>query len=156
MIGFEVDFEKDFSIHPQIANTILRALPDWFGIEEAIVGYCEESAKLPMVVLTLDEKPIGFCSLKVNYGVNCELHVLGILPEFHGKGLGKMMLDFIEHYCREQAIPYLSVKTLSERHPDPFYARTRRFYAQCGFVAFEEFPDLWGTENPCLLMIKAV
>ena len=156
MIGFEVDFEKDFSKHPKIVDKVLRELPDWFGQEDAIVKYCEESVNLPMVVLTLDEKPIGFCSLKVNYGINCDLYVLGILPDYHHKGLGQQMVTFIERYCRENEIPYMSVKTLSERNPDEFYARTRKFYEKCGFAAFEEFPELWGEENPCLLMIKPV
>ena len=66
------------------------------------------------------------------------------------------MVAFIEDYCRENEIPYMSVKTLSERHPDEFYTRTRKFYEKCGFIAFEEFPELWGKENPCLLMIKPV
>lgn len=156
MIGFDVEFEKDSLKRSKIVNDVLRALPEWFGLEDSIVEYCEESEKLPMAVLTLDEKPIGFCSLKVNYGINCDLYVLGILPGYHRTGLGQKMVAFIERYCCDNEIPYMSVKTLSERHPDEFYARTRKFYEKCGFVAFEEFPELWGKENPCLLMIKRV
>lgn len=156
MIGFEIDFEEDFSKHWQITNDVLRALPEWFGLEDSIAEYCEESVRLPMVVLYLDEKPIGFCSFKTNFDVNCDLYVLGILPLYHHKGLGQQMVAFIEEHCREKRLPYMSVKTLSERHPDEFYARTRKFYEKCGFIAFEEFPELWGAENPCLLMIKPV
>jgi GNAT superfamily N-acetyltransferase len=156
MSEIAIRFEEDADLRRLIADRILRALPAWFGIEEAIVDYCEASTKLPMVVVVDGEKPIGFCSLKVNYGVNCDLYVLGILPEFHNKGLGKRMMAFIEEYCREQNIEYMSVKTLSESHPDAFYARTRKFYEKCGFIAFEEFPELWGPDNPCLLMIKPV
>ena len=48
----------------------------------------------------------------------------------------------------------LPVKTLGERHPVPYYARTRRFYHKLGFVALEEFPELWDEDNPCLYMIR--
>lgn len=155
-MSININFENDPTKREEITNHILHALPEWFGIEESIVEYCEASRDLPMVIITEDEKPIGFCSLKVNYGVNCDLYVLGILPQYHRKGLGQRMIAFIEAYCRENHIPYMSVKTLSERHPDPFYAHTRAFYEKCGFIAFEEFPELWGKENPCLLMVKAV
>ena len=50
----------------------------------------------------------------------------------------------------------MTVKTLSERHPDKNYAKTRDFYEKCGFRVFEEFPELWGEANPCLYMIKEV
>ncbi|MEE4193668.1 MAG: GNAT family N-acetyltransferase [Anaerolineae bacterium] len=156
MSRFTIRFEGDAVTRETIANNILRALPDWFGIEGAIVDYCESSTKLPMVVLYQDEEPIGFCSLKVNYAVNCDLVVLGILPQYHRQGLGERMIFFIEELCREKSIPYMSVKTLSERHPDEYYARTRKFYEKCGFIAFEEIPALWGEENPCLLMIKPI
>jgi ribosomal protein S18 acetylase RimI-like enzyme len=147
-------FLEDANQRKAIADHILHGLPEWFGIEDAIVDFCAASEKLPMVVIVDDEKPIGFCSLKVNYGVNCELYVLGILPQYHHQRLGQRMMAFIEEYCRKQDIRYLSVKTLSESHPDEFYGRTRRFYEKCGFIAFAEFPELWGLENPCLLMIK--
>ena len=50
----------------------------------------------------------------------------------------------------------MTVKTLSDRHPDPGYARTRRFYHKLGFVELEEFPELWGRDNPCLYMLREV
>jgi ribosomal protein S18 acetylase RimI-like enzyme len=156
MSEFAIRFQEDADQRKAIVDHILHALPEWFGIENAIVDLCEASANLPMVVIVDGQEPIGFCSLKVNYGVNCDLYVLGILPEFHHQGLGQRMIAFIEEYCREQDIRYLSVKTLSESHPDAYYARTRRFYEKCGFIAFEEFPELWGTDNPCVLMIKPV
>lgn len=156
MSEFAIRFQEGVDQRKAIAGHILHALPEWFGIENAIVDFCEASANLPMVVIVDGQEPIGFCSLKVHYGVNCDLYVLGILPQYHHKGLGQRMIAFIEEYCREQGIGYLSVKTLSESHPDPFYARTRRFYQKCGFIAFEAFPELWGAENPCLLMIKPV
>lgn len=133
MAEFAIEFAQDFDAHWQVADQILHALPEWFSLKGAIVEYCEESTKLPMVVITTDEQPIGFCSLKVHYGVNCDLYVLGILPQYHHQGLGQRMVAFIEDYCREQGIRFMSVKTLSESHPDTFYAHTRRFYEKCGF-----------------------
>jgi hypothetical protein len=33
---------------------------------------------------------------------------------------------------------------------------TRKFYEAIGFVPLEVFPTLWGSENPCLVMIKNI
>ena len=60
MIGFEVDFEKDFSKHSQITNDVLRALPEWFGLEDSIVEYCEESAKLQWLFCILMRSQLDF------------------------------------------------------------------------------------------------
>jgi hypothetical protein len=49
----------------------------------------------------------------------------------------------------------LTVKTLSPSRPDPNYAGTRRFYEAVGFLPIEEFPTLWGANNPCLFHASA-
>ena len=140
----------------QICEEILRSLPKWFGIEEAIRDYVDEVRKLWFVTATLYGKVVGFCAVSVNYGINADLYVLGVFEEFHNRGIGSRMVEFIVSHCRRNGIPYMTVKTLSERHPDENYGRTRRFYERCGFRAFEEFPALWGEANPCLYMLKEV
>jgi len=34
------------------------------------------------------------------------------------------------------------------------YVAKRVFYQAVGFLPIEEFPDLWGAEYPCLLMLR--
>ena len=43
---------------------------------------------------------------------------------------------------------FLQVKTLSAKHPDEGYEKTRAFYLAYGFRPLEEFPDLWSPESP--------
>ena len=52
-------------------------------------------------------------------------------------------------------VELLQVKTLGPARPDAGYERTRRFYAQLGFLPLEEIHGLW-PENPCLIMVKAL
>ena len=66
------------------------------------------------------------------------------------------MLCRAERHLGKRGFEYLQVKTLSERHPDLNYARTRAFYSAMGFRPLEEFPELWGEKNPCLQMIKSL
>ena len=149
-IGFETDPERKSAI----ADEVLRSLPKWFGIEAAIVDYVEHVRELDFVAATMYGKVVGFCAVKVNFDRNADLYVLGLFGEFHRLGIGTRMIDFIEDHCRKNGIRFMSVKTLSSRHPDVSYAKTRSFYEHCGFRAFEELPTLWGDANPCLYMIK--
>ena len=32
----------------------------------------------------------------------------------------------------------------------------RQFYSSLGFLPLEEFPELWGKENPCLMLVKVI
>ena len=51
---------------------------------------------------------------------------------------------------------FLQVKTLSAKHPDEGYEKTRAFYLAYGFRPLEEFPTLWSPESPALQLIKTV
>ncbi|MEZ4680968.1 MAG: GNAT family N-acetyltransferase [Caldilineaceae bacterium] len=132
----------------------MRALPDWFGIEEAIIQYISEIDQLPTFIARQGERAIGFLSVKQHNPYSAEIHVLAILPEMHRRGIGRQLLQQAECYLRAQGVEYLHLKTLSDSHPDEGYAKTRTFYLAVDFRPLEELTPLWGEENPCLLMVK--
>ncbi len=133
---------------------ILRSLPEWFGIEEAIVHYLQEIENLPTFIAEKNDEILGFLSLKMHTDFAAEIYVMGIRPEAHHQGIGRKLLQGAENNMREQGIEFLQVKTLSPARPDPNYSKTRLFYEALGFRPLEEFKELWGKENPCLQMIK--
>lgn len=137
-----------------VCSPILRALPDWFGIEAAIQHYASEIEHLPTFLARLGEQTAGFLSLKLHNPYAAEIYVMGLRPEFHRQGLGRRLVEASQTWLRQQAVEYLQVKTLSPADADPFYAQTRAFYTALGFRPLEEFPLLWNAENPCLLFIK--
>lgn len=49
-----------------ITNKILRELPEWFSIEDAIIQYINEVKKYNFYGLYHIETPIGFISVKHN------------------------------------------------------------------------------------------
>jgi GNAT superfamily N-acetyltransferase len=81
---------------------------------------------------------------------------MGVRPEHHRHGIGRQMLGLAETWLRGRDIEYLQVKTLSPRHPDPGYVKTRDFYFAVGFRPLEEFPELWQPESPALQMVKTL
>jgi XTP/dITP diphosphohydrolase len=139
-----------------ICDAILRALPDWFAIEQAIRRYAEEAAALPMLVARAGDEPVGFVTLQRQSAEAWEIHVIGVRTEWHRRGIGRLLLGHAASRAREHGALFLAVKTLSASHPDPAYAQTRRFYDAMGFRPLMELPTLWSAENPCLVMVKVL
>lgn len=153
-----MNFEYTFLEHgdPTVTEKILRSLPDWFGIEEATKAYISESKKLPMFVALLDQAPIGFLSLKKHGQFSCEVYVMGVMPTFHHKNVGKELIKQSEEYLSKQGFEFLQVKTLDKSRESEFYRKTRLFYQSMGFKKLEVFPTLWDETNPCLLLVKSI
>jgi len=138
----------------EICDKILRALPDWFGIESSIVEYVENVQSMPFWAVFAENRAIGFIAVKEHFKKSAEIYVMGVLTDNHRKGTGKLLVDESEKHLKSIDFEYYQVKTLSDSHPHEGYARTREFYTSCGFEPLEEFKSLWGEANPALLMIK--
>jgi ribosomal protein S18 acetylase RimI-like enzyme len=139
-----------------LCREVLKSLPEWFGIPEAIDAYVEGVEGQPMLVCkeASGGPVVGFLSLRFHTPVAAEAYVLGVRREWHRRGCGTMLFDAATRLARARGTRFLTVKTLAATNPDPNYRLTRQFYAKIGFLPLEVFPALWGTQNPCLLMIK--
>ena len=133
---------------------ILHALPDWFGNEAAVLDYAQQCRNLPVFAAYDESKAVGFVALKQHNEYTSEVSVMGLFPEFHRKGIGRMLLATCEETCLTDGTRFLTVKTLADSQPDGGYAKTRAFYRAMGFVPLEIFPLHWDEANPCLLMAK--
>ena len=150
----------DFSIagplfaQASVCIPILRALPEWFGIEAAVLNYEREIGKLPTFLAEADGLVFGFLSLKQHNPYSGEIYVMGIRPEAQHQGLGRALVERAEAHARELGIEYLQVKTLGPSNPDAGYAKTRAFYEALGFRPLEELTRIWDENNPCLILVK--
>ena len=144
-------FEKS-----KTCESILRSLPQWFGIEEALLQYVEEIKKLPTILALVGDEYAGFLSFKQHNKYTAELYVMAICPKYHRQGIGRALIHHTESILCQQGFEYWQVKTLADSHPSLFYKRTRDLYQAMGFRPLEEFTQLWGQDNPCLLMVKCL
>ncbi len=135
-------------------ESILRALPQWFGIEKALLHYLKEIENNPILFALVENECLGFLSYKKHNKYAAELYVMGVLFQDQRQGIGRALVRHTESILRQQKLEYWQVKTLAASHPDPFYARTRAFYLAMGFRPLEELEQLWGHDCPCLLMVK--
>ncbi|MBW4615354.1 MAG: GNAT family N-acetyltransferase [Desmonostoc vinosum HA7617-LM4] len=140
----------------EIAEGILRLLPDWFGIESAIVEYCHNVNQLPLfAAVTQTDAVVGFLSLKEHNEFAGEIYVMGVALEYHRHGIGKALVKYSVEYCRNRGLEFLHVKTLGESRRNSLFDRTRKFYLQVGFRPLEEFTSIY-SGNPCLIMVMAL
>jgi len=139
-----------------ICRSILDALPHWFGLAASVDGYVAAADASPTVVARTCARDIGIATLVTHTPYAAEVSVMGVLPEYHRHGVGRAMLRVAEARLAAEGVEFLQVKTRGPSKPDEGYDKTRAFYLAYGFRPLEEFPLLWGADNPALLMVKTV
>jgi GNAT superfamily N-acetyltransferase len=113
-------------------------------------------ADRPMLIAQESGGAVGFLSYELLTPATVEIYCMAVLPGHHRRGLGKALFAPLPGIARDLGARFLLVKTLGPSDPDASYARTRAFYAAMGFAPLAEFPEIWGSDNPCLLMVRAV
>ncbi len=136
-------------------ESILRGLPDWFGIEESIVDYVGAVDRMHTLVARLGVRVAGFLALATHNGSTSEIYVMAVVAQFQRMGIGRALVQEAVRIARSKGQKLLEVKTLGPSDPDTHYAATRQFYEAMGFMPLEEFHGLW-PGNPCLIMVKVL
>lgn len=140
--------------HAPACEAIARALPDWFGIEEGLVNLRAEAEEGWGWVAIASGEVVAFLTLLQHFTETWEITWMAVAPAWRRQGLGRQLIEAAVAQCREAGARFLQVKTLADLHPSPEYAETRAFYRSVGFVPLEVFPELWGSANPCLLLVR--
>ena len=147
--------EKYVDKKQRIAREILEALPDWFGIPEAREQYIKESSEQPFLAAYDSDKPIGFLCLKETGKETVELCVMGVLKDYHRKGVGRKLFKRAREAAKQAGYSFMQVKTVQMgRYED--YDATNLFYLSLGFKEFEVFPTLWDEWNPCQIYVMTL
>jgi len=131
---------------------VMRDLPDWFGIESALVSYARDVETFDTYVAAQEDRIVGFITLRRHNPHSVEIQVLAVLREHHRRGTGLALVRHAQHLLWEEGVKFFQVKTLGPSRESWAYAATRAFYEKCGFVPLEE-NRLWGDVNPCLIMV---
>lgn len=143
------------AVKEDIANSILKSLPDWFGIPEAVAEYSADSAGRPFFCALDGERPVGFLYLKETGPQTVELAVMGVLREYHRMGIGRKLFGAAKEKAGRMGYSFIQVKTVQMGRYD-IYDDTNRFYLSLGFTELEVFPNLWDECNPCQIYIMYI
>lgn len=144
-------------LHADRIDAIARSLPTWFGIEEGLLDLRACAERGPGCVATSNDDPVtGFVTLAQPFPETWEITWMAVAPNRHRQGIGRALVDAVITDARASGARLLHVKTLADTHPSPEYAQTRAFYTALGFERLIVLPELWGLENPCLLMVRPI
>lgn len=137
-------------------EAILRSLPQWFGIEEALVRYVSDTAVLPTFAAKAGDRLDAFLTLREHFPKAWEVHCMAVRASARRQGLGRALLVHAEGWLTSQGVEILQVKTVAQKTKPSPYDETRPFYLAMGFAPLEVFPELWAPQNPCLQLVKFI
>ena len=152
---FVIEEVKDENQKKAVVAEVLKDLPEWFGIPESTQAYIEGAKDLKVWAAFQESDLLGFVSLSYSSEDCAEIDCLGVKKAHQGRGIGSQLLATLESEARKNVdyVDYLQVKTVAEGS-NKDYDRTNVFYRSLGFKKLEIFPQLWGPQNPCQILIK--
>lgn len=133
---------------------VLSALPEWFGSEAAISSYGRDAAGMPVWTARVEGEVVGVAVVRLHTARAAELHVMGVLPQWHGRGVGRALVREVEATLKREGVRFFQVKTVGPSSPDPHYAQTRAFYRRLGFMTLEEHLSDDESANPTVQLIR--
>jgi GNAT superfamily N-acetyltransferase len=141
---------------PEECEAVLRTLPGWFGIEEALLMYAQDTDKLPTFAIEQEGRIVSFLSLMEHFPESWEVHCMAVHAALRKKGHGTALFAQAERWLVEKGARFLQVKTVAHTSKNAEYAETRKFYLARGFTPLEIFPLLWAPQNPALQLVKTL
>jgi ribosomal protein S18 acetylase RimI-like enzyme len=136
---------------PEIASILERVgifTPDQISAALDLVAQAfanpERGEFLPFVA-ELDGKIAGY----VLYGPTpladrvFDLYWIAVLPEYQARGIGKLLLQFVERAVAERHGRMLLIETSSKES----YGRTRQFYEHAGYREISRIKDFYRKEH---------
>ncbi|MEX0992127.1 MAG: GNAT family N-acetyltransferase [Actinomycetota bacterium] len=139
----------------EACDAIIADLPAWFGHEQGILD-CAAAvrAHAGFVVTGADGEITGFITFEPREPGEAEITWMAVRADLRRTGIGRDLLDGLCARLIRDGVRSLLVKTLSDRDgPYEEYDQTRAFALAMGFERVAEL-DIWGPENPALLMAK--
>lgn len=146
---------QDAALKKTISRNVLEALHDWFEVDESREKYILDCAGWIFLAAKEEDQYVGFLCLKETGRETVELAVMGVLREYHRKGLGRALFEEAKKTAKEKGYSFMQVKTVKEGvYAD--YDITNRFYQSLGFKEFEVIEEIWGKENPCQIYVMSL
>ena len=136
---------------------ILEALPEWFGIPEAIDSYAADAVddSYGSLMAVDDGVPVGVLLTRRHFPESAEIHLMAVHPDVRGTGIGRLLVERVVDDLSADGCKLLSVHTVGPSFENAPYAQTRAFYSRMGFLPLEEHENLeW--PGPTLILVRAL
>ena len=111
-------------------------------LDDMIADYLNNEASTDIWFTSIDQgKPIsiGYCAPERLTEGTYNLYAIAVHKDYQGKGIGKQMMNYVEHLLREKENRILIVETSGK----PEFERTRAFYHKCNYIQQAVIPEFY-------------
>jgi ribosomal protein S18 acetylase RimI-like enzyme len=116
-----------------LCREITANLPEYFGLLQANEYYALGVRAHLNLAIKVENRYIGLISVNFPYPQNANIYWLGVLSNYHGKGLGKALAQRAMKVVQAKGSKTITVETLSPKENDDNYLKTYNFYKSLGF-----------------------
>ena len=134
-------------------DRILRSLPTWFGIADALRASVQRtSIAEASFVARVDGQVVGVALVERASPETAELSLIAVHADHRGGGIGRALVDAAATWAGFAGASLLEVHTVGPSFEDDGYAATRASYRSCGFLPVREIDGLdW--DGPTLVRV---
>jgi ribosomal protein S18 acetylase RimI-like enzyme len=138
-----------------VVRDLARSLSQFFPVD--FISVIDESVKKhPCLVGLLGDEIVGFIVWTLRDTETAEILWMGIKEDYHGLGLGSMLLDSLEQSMGQKGVTKLVVSTLSYTVDYKPYEKVRAFYYNRGFKSLGIQSDYYYDGVDRLILVKMI
>ena len=131
------------TITPDLAEGLCRKitvdLPEYFSLPEVNEHYAVGVRSRLNLAACIGEEYVGLVSISFPYPENSNIYWIGILPQYHRTGVGKILSYEAFKQAKNKGAKTICVETLSPKGADENRLKTYHFYKSLGFAPLFNF-----------------
>lgn len=98
-----IDIVPLMPAHAAVCESIARAMPAWFGVEEGLHELRHAVETQAGFAATVDDTIVGFVTLERHLPETWEITWMAIHPDHHRAGIGRRLIETTHAHCRESS-----------------------------------------------------
>ena len=111
-------------------------------------GFFHQDSSTHTYAVILDDEPVGIISIRYPWLLGPYLGFLGIVPQAQGRGLGKVLMNWLEETAKEHSARNIFICV------SDFNKEAQNFYQSCGYEKVAHLDGLIVDQHAELLLRK--
>ena len=116
-----IEISGPHSGQSSLCEPVLRSLPEWFGIESAILDYIEAIDRMPTFLALDNGRTIGFATICRHFPTAAEIYVMAVRREYHLTGIGRKLLVRSESWLSTNGVRGRIINPFARGNKTPAY-----------------------------------